>query len=127
PVQENKNAGMIAQASDLIPQRSGGDAVLIAFPMLPPLPSIATRPAGHDENAELVGFVEELVAVEAPFEPNGVEVHVTHVGKVSVEFCGRPAEEQVGRPSRAANQDFATVDFEEAMAFVGEFGSDFAD
>src|SRR5207237_3824748 len=126
-VQENKSAGMIAQAGDLIAQGSGGDPILIALPMLPAFPGVATSPAGHDENAELVGLLEEFVAVEAAFEANGVEVHVANVSEVSVKFCGRPAEEQIGRPGSAANQNFAAIHFEEAMIFVGEFGGDFAD
>ena len=126
-VQENKNAGVIAQTRDLIAQGSGGDAILIALPMLPAFPGVAAGPAGHDENAELVGFFEKFVAVEAAFETNGVEVHVANVSEVGVEFCGRPAEEQVGGPGSAANQNFAAIHFEEAMIFVSKFGGDFTD
>ena len=71
-VQEDENARVIAEARDLIAQGSGGDAVLIAFPMLPAFPGIAAGPARHDQNAELVGFVEEFVAVETAFETNGI-------------------------------------------------------
>src|SRR5215472_6143516 len=117
---------MVAQARDLIAQRSCCNAILIALPILPALPGVAASPAGHDENTQLVSFVEELVAIEAAFQTNGVEMHVADVGEVSIEPRGRPTEEQVGSPSGAENQELASIDLEEAMAFVGEFGGDFA-
>ena len=53
-------------------------------------------------------------------------MHVAHVSEVGVKLCGRPAKEQIRSPGRAANQNFAAIDFEKAIAFVGEFGGDFA-
>ncbi len=77
---------MIAQTCDLIAQGGGGNAILIALPILPALPGVATSPAGHDQNAELVGFFEEFVAVEPSFQPNGIEVHVADVGEIGIEL-----------------------------------------
>ena len=103
-IQEDEHARVIAQARDLISQRGGGNVALIAGPILPAFPGVAAGPAGHDENAERVGFFEKFVAVEAALQANGVQAHVAHVAKIGVELCGRPPEEQLGRPGCASNQ-----------------------
>ena len=49
------------------------------------------------------------------------------VGEIGVEFAGDPAEEHVGSPGGAADEDALAVYFEEAATGFGEFGGDFAD
>src|SRR4051812_29156422 len=114
-VEPDENAGVLAQDVNLTAQRVGGDFVVLGLPALAKLPGIAAGPAGHDENAQAVGFFVELFAIEAAFEANRVQAHVADVAEVSVEALGRPAQENVGGPGSAADQEIATVDFEKAV------------
>src|SRR5436305_8513761 len=118
---------MVAQARDLIAQGGGSDAILVAGPISPAFPGIATGPAGHDQNAQFVGFFEQFIAIESAFEANGVQVHVADISEIGIEFCRKPTKEQIGSPSGAANQDFPAINFEQTMPLVSELRTDFAD
>src|SRR6202043_2928778 len=54
-VEPNEDAGMIAEAGDLVDERGGGDFFGFGSPLVPVLPGVAADPAGHDEDAEFVG------------------------------------------------------------------------
>ena len=118
---------MVAEAGDLIDERGGGDFLGLGSPTFPVLPHVAADPAGHDEDAELIGLFEEFVAVGLPFQADGVEAHAADVGEVGVELPGVPTEEHIGSPRRTADEDALAVDLEEAAAGLGEFGGDLAD
>ncbi len=107
-----EHARMIAKNSNLAPQRFPSNLVLLGFPVFPLLPSIATGPAGHHQNAQAVGLFEKLLAVDSPFEADRVQAHVADVIQISIQARRRPAEEHVGRPSRSANQNLPAVDLE---------------
>src|SRR5205085_699668 len=72
---------MVAQARDLIAQGGGSDAILVAGPISPAFPGIATGPTGHDQNAQFVGFFEQFIAIESAFEAQfrGVEIRRAHL------------------------------------------------
>ena len=82
-------------------------------------PGITRRPSA-------IGFVEEFVAIGFAFQAYGVQAHVLHVIQIRIQALGRPAQEHVGSPGRAAYQNVFTVHLEETAAAAGEFGSDFA-
>ncbi len=103
---------MIAQACDLIAQRRRSHSVLVARPIPPTLPRIAAGPAGHNQNPKLVRLVEEFIAVEPPFQPDRIQVHIAHVGEIRIELGRRPPEQKIGRPRCAANQQLPSVDLE---------------
>ena len=117
---------MIAQTGDLTVERGGGHSLLIAFPIVPALPGVAAGPTGHDENAQPIRLLKEFIAIEMAFKANGIQAHVTNIGKVSVQSSGGPSKKHVLVPSGAANEHFPAIDLEEAMAFGREFRSNFA-
>src|SRR6266404_3521959 len=119
---------MIAQAADLVGERGGADLVVLWLPLVPVLPVVAAAPSGHHHDAHAVGEVEEVVGLELAFEPYGVQAHVADVGELSLELLfGFFAEQQVGCPPAAADEERAAVDFELAIAFRGEFAGYGAD
>ena len=59
-------------------KRGRGDGQIVGLSSLPVLPVVAAAPAKHDQDALLIGEMEELIGFELAFEANGVEVHVAH-------------------------------------------------
>jgi len=82
-------------------------------------PGIAADPAGHNQDAESVGLVEEFVTIGFAFEADGIEPHAANVGEVGIEFVRVPAEEHVGGPGGTADEDALAIYFEEAGAGFG--------
>src|SRR5215831_14381609 len=71
-IEPDKDAGMVAEAGDLLDERGGGDLFGFGSPDLPVLPHITADPARHNEEPEAVGLVKKFVAVGLPFQANGV-------------------------------------------------------
>ncbi len=88
---------------------------------------IAAAPAGHDEDALLVGEIVKFVGFQLPFQANGVQVHVADVAEFVFQAIEILAQKHVRRPAAAADQDLFSVDVELTSAGGIQFGSDFAD
>jgi hypothetical protein len=63
---------MIAEAGGLVDHRGSGDLFGFGRPLVPVFPGIAADPAGHNQDAEIVGHSKEVVAVGFAFEADGV-------------------------------------------------------
>src|SRR6202795_4439840 len=113
---------MTAHPQDLRAKRLNGNAEVFWRPMGPVFPMIAAAPSCHHEHALLVRQVIEIIGLRFPFEAHGVEVHVANVTKFSLEAFSRLAEEHVGGPAAAANQDFLAVNEKLPIAMLVEFG-----
>src|SRR4029453_15395181 len=109
-------AGMPAQPPDLVGERRAGDLVRLGCPLLPALPYVAAAPARHDEEAHAVREVEELVVLELAFETDGVEAEVARVPQLALQPFRREAQQDVGGPAAAADEDLPPVDPEEPRA-----------
>src|SRR5262249_30149747 len=84
---------------------------------------VAAAPAGEDEQALLVGEVEERVVPELCLQADRVQVEVPDVLEVGREGPGRKRPQQhVLRPGRAAHEDPLTVDPEETVALLRDLG-----
>ncbi len=125
-VEPHQQAGMAAQAINLVPQRLLCDFKIGRLPLRPSLPGIATAPAGHDQDALPICQVEKLLSFQLALEPDGVEAHVAHVAEFILQALRVFAEHQVRSPAAAANQNVLAVDVEDASANRIEVGSDFA-
>src|SRR2546423_660518 len=117
---------MSPQSPDLVAQRRRCDSELFRSPLGPLFPGAAAHPAGHHENAEAVGALEEAIVLVISLEPQGVEMHVEGVAHLSVLALRLRPEEHVRRPSAAANQDSAAVYAKEPRAFRSVLGGDLA-
>ena len=113
----------------MICDRSDAEAISTSpgFQFGPLLPIIAATPASHDQDALLVGKIVERVALHFAFEPHGVEVQVADITKFGFQAIGRFAEEHVGSPASAANQDALPVHAKQQVALRVQFRSDLAD
>ena len=75
---------MAAQAVDLVAQRLLGDFEILRLPPRPAFPEVAAAPSGHDEDAFVVGHVEEFVALRSlpsrriVFRPMSLDVLELH-------------------------------------------------
>ena len=125
-VQPDKDARMISQPGDLVPQRSRRNFVLIPLPVTPFLPGIAACPPRHDQNPQPVRLFEEFVAVKPPFQADGVHAHIAHVCQIRVQPRRRPAEKKIGRPSRSTDQHFSPVDLEQQVLLLRQFRGNLA-
>ena len=120
-VQPVEQAGVAAQPPDLVFQRFRRDGEVFVFPALPSLPVVAAAPAGQHHNSVAVAKIEEVVVLELPLQPDGVEVQVAKVSDVVLLYFGRGAEQHVERVAAATDQDVFPVDFEEARALGRKF------
>src|SRR5947207_5012848 len=68
----------------------------------------------------------EAVILVIAFEPDRVEVHVQRITQLRILALGLRAEEHVGRPTAAANQDAASVDPKEPSALRRRLRCDLA-
>ena len=71
-IQPHHQAGMAAQAVDLIAQGLLRDFKILRLPARPALPEIAAAPAGHDQNSIVVGEIEEFLRLEFAFEADSI-------------------------------------------------------
>src|SRR2546430_14308362 len=90
------------------------------------LPMIAATPAGHDENAIAVRQVEELIGLELAFEANGIESQITNVTQLVLDTLVIDAQEHVGRPTPAPDQNIAMVNVKQFVSFGSFFCGDLA-
>ena len=118
---------MIADAPDLIAQRLGGDVVIVVLPLAPALPVVAAAPAGDDHDALAIAHLQERPALGLALEPDRIQVHVLHVTDLRGLALGGRAQEHVGRPTAAADEDRPAVDLEDAIALVVQLRRGFAD
>src|ERR1017187_7795397 len=103
---------MRAQWADLIMLRGLGDHAVLRLPSRPLLPMIAAAPPGEHENAVGVRQAEERIVLELAFEANRVEVHVADVLELGPLPREIRAQQHVGRPAPATDQDRLAVDEE---------------
>src|SRR5438105_652625 len=118
---------MTAQAADLVAQRRRCYHVLLRPPLVPFLPGAATHPAAHDEDAEAVGLVPEAIVFVIAFQPQGIEMHVERVSQLRVLPLRLWAQEHVGRPTAATNENATAVDAEKSPALWRRFRRDLTD
>src|SRR5260370_21458518 len=91
----------------------------LGLPFIPLLPDVAATPAGHDQDAFLIGEVEAIIGFHLSFETNGVQMEMLDVAEFIAQALRSLPPEHVGRPAAAADQQRASVDVEEAVLFVG--------
>src|SRR5258708_19529443 len=94
---------MIAQTGDLTDERRTGNFLLVAFPILPAFPRVATRPTGHDQNAQTVRLLKKFIAIEVPFQANGIQSHIANVGEVSIQPTRTPSHNHALLPTPPPN------------------------
>src|SRR5260370_21836013 len=99
----------------------------LGLPFIPLLPDVAATPAGHDQDAFLIGEVEDSIGFHLAFETNGVQMEMLDVAEFIAQALRGLPPEHVGRPAAAADQQRASVDAEEAVLFVGQLRGDLAD
>ena len=117
---------MAAQAVHLVAQRLFRDGEVLRLPVGPVLPVIAAAPAGDEQNAALVGQIEELFGLQLAFEADGVQSHVLHIAELVAQALRVLAQHHVGRPAAAADQDVLAVDGKQAPVGCEHFGFDLA-
>src|SRR5215471_19010761 len=87
-------------------------------------PGVATAPSRHDQHAQTVGKIEEMIDFYLAFQPDRVEIHVQRIFHLLLETLIVAPQKHVKRPATSANQQFLAIDFEETVAFVGELTGD---
>ena len=97
--------------------------VLLGLPRVPMLPRVAAAPAGHEQNAELVGHVEEHVVLHLALEADGVEVQVQHVLHLGLNAPARRTQKEIWSPAGTTNQDALPIDRVEAILLRIELGA----
>src|SRR5208282_2805724 len=107
---------MALKTANLVAQGLAGDAFVFLVPSRPVFPLVTTAPACHNENPQLVSKIKEMIVLQFAFQPNRVEVEITHV----VEFCLLPfwrgSQQHVQAVTRAPDEDVLAIDLKEPMA-----------
>src|SRR5260370_38611429 len=99
----------------------------LGLPFIPLLPDVAATPAGHDQDAFLIGEVEAIIGFHLSFETNGVQMEMLDVAEFIAQALRSLPPEHVGRPAAAADQQRASVAADEAVFFFGQLRGDLAD
>ena len=74
PSSQTKTLGMVAQSGDLVGEEAEAIALVSGVQCFQRSHACAADPPRHNQEAELVGLVEEFVAIGFPFQSNGVRV-----------------------------------------------------
>jgi hypothetical protein len=132
--EEGDHARVVAQPGGLGGHRRLGDRIVGGGPRVAPLvavdlalPLVAAFPAGERQDAVAVGQVEEFVRLDVPFQPDGVQAQVEGVPQPVLDVGPVPAQELVGRPTAALDQQLAAVDAVLAVAGGVQRGPDITD
>src|SRR6266550_307415 len=115
---------MSPQATDLIAQRCRCDRVLLRPPLRPFLPGAAAHPTRHHEDAKTVRLMPEAIVLVIAFQTQRVEMHVERITDLRILSLGLRAEEHIGRPASAANENASAVHSEETPSLWRRFRGD---
>ena len=126
-VEPHEDARVGAQAAGLVRERGHGHVAVLVVPLVPLLPLVAAAPADHDQDALLVGQVEQLVRLELSLRADGVEAHLPHVAQLGAQARGVAAQHHVRAPAAAADEDAPPVHLEEPVALVRQLRGHLAD
>src|SRR5437868_2766266 len=117
---------MSPQATDLIAQRCRCDRVLLRPPLRPFLPGAAAHPTRHHEDAKTICLVPEAIVLVIALQPQRIEVHVERITDLRILSLGLRAEERIGRPAPAANENASAVHSEKTPSLWCRFRRDFS-
>ena len=107
---------------DLRTQALLGDPAVLVVPLRPFLPLVAAHPAEHERDAELVGFLDDVLSRKLPLQPQHVQAEVLHVPQDRVLAVGVVGEQQIRRVGGAADEEVPAVDGEVEVAALAEVG-----
>jgi len=107
-----------AKTQQLRAQRLGVHGVLLGGPYGPMLPRIAASPAHQNQDAELIGQVEEGIGLHFPLQTEGVQTEVANQCELLLESVRVGPQQQIRRPSAAAKKVWTIIDSKQAITIL---------
>ena len=92
-IQPHEHARMLPQNVYLALERRSRDIALIRMPVLPAFPRVATRPAGHHQNPQMIRLFVKFLAIQPPFQSNRIQPHIPNIRQIRIKLAGHPPKQ----------------------------------